>query len=262
VIRVERPPARRVLDRRTRLALAESHRKAKRDLAPGDGRIQTRWSYFRSSRPDEAGDKVFDALSDCFHRKCVYCEQTAPRTIEHFFPKTNYPRKLFRWNNFLLSCRNCNTGRGERLELDASGAPLLLNPTHDEPLDYLGWDPLTGAMVVNPTPGYEERATRTISDMVLYLYDQERLLKLKLVEFLLARALDEDPASSEEAKRRLHDELLPSRPWLGAVREMVLRPKSERHRLLVDAALAKLPEIRVWLSSWLRPPPWAPAAWR
>jgi uncharacterized protein (TIGR02646 family) len=241
---VERPPARRALDRETRLALIESHYKAKRDLTPKDARIQTRWHYFRSRRPDGTGDKVFHALLACFHHKCVYCEQIAPRTVEHFFPKAEYPRRLFRWENFLLSCRSCNTGRGERLDLDERGAPLLLDPTRDEPLDYLSWDPLTGATVVNPTPGLKDRAARTVTDMALHLYDQERLLKLRLIEFLLARVLDEDPASSEEAKRRLHDELLPSRPWLGVVREMILRPGSHRHCRLVEAALAKVPEIR------------------
>jgi 5-methylcytosine-specific restriction endonuclease McrA len=136
MIRGERSPAKRVLDTSTRLALIESHRKAKRELKPGEARIQSRWDYFRSTRTDQAGKKVFKALLDSFHQKCAYCEQTAPRTIEHVFPKTGYPARMFRWNNFLPVCRNCNSNRNESMPLTPNGIPLLLDPTRDEPLDY------------------------------------------------------------------------------------------------------------------------------
>ncbi len=261
MIRGERPPAKRVLDASARLALIESHRKAKRELKPGEARIQSRWDYFRSTRKDQAGKKVFEALLDSFHQKCAYCEQTAPRTIEHLFPKAGYPARMFRWNNLLPVCRNCNSNRNESMPLAPDGTPLLLDPTRDEPLDYLSWDPLTGATMDRPLPGRRERAEATRSAFALHLYDRNRLDAVKDLRFLLARVIRE-PEVSEDTKERLRAHLLPSYPWLGIVREMLLRPTQEQDRRLAKAALAKLPEIRDWVASWLRPPAWAAQDWK
>ena len=260
MIRVKRPIARHALDRIARVALIESHRRARRDLAPGHPSIQSRWKYFRSQRPDDAGQKVFEALLTAFNHKCVYCEQVAPRTIDHVFPKAAYPSRMFKWTNFLAACHSCNISRGEGLPLGADGAPLLLDPTRDEPLDYWSWDSLTGAALDCPQQGRRERAEATRVSFSLHLYNDERLHKAKDLRFLLARVIREEPVSPETMER-LRGLLLPSRPWLGVVREILLRPRQEAEHRLVEAALEKLPEMRGWVSSWLRPPAWAAERW-
>jgi uncharacterized protein (TIGR02646 family) len=260
MIRGERPPAKRVLDTDTRRALIDNHRKARRDLAPGSKLIKSRWNEFRSRHPGDAGQKIFNALFSCFHGKCAYCEQIAPLTIEHIFPKSAHPARMFRWNNLLPVCRNCNSSRGEAMPLALDGTPLLLDPTRDEPLDYLSWDPLTGATIDCPLPGRRERAEATRVSFALRLYDGERLHAAKDLRFLFARVIRE-PEVSEDTKERLRAHLSPSRPWLGIVREMLLKPTQDSDRRLAEAAIARLPEIRDWVSSWLRPPEWAAQAW-
>lgn len=260
MIRGERPTEKRVLDADTRRALIDNHRKAKRDLTPGDKLIQSRWNEFRSRHPKGAGKKVFNALFTCFHGKCAYCEQIAPLTIEHVFPKAAYPARMFRWNNLLPVCRNCNSARSESMPLAVDGTPLLLDPTRDEPLDYLSWDLLTGATIDCPLPGRRERAEATRVGFALRLYDGERLHAALNLRFFLARVVRE-PEISEETKERLRAHLSASRPWLGIVREMLLRPTRDDDRRLAEAAIARLPEIRDWVASWLRPPEWAAQAW-
>jgi 5-methylcytosine-specific restriction endonuclease McrA len=260
MIRCERPPAKRVLDATTRRALIENHRKAKKDLTPGHRLIKSRWNEFRSRHPADAGKKVYEALLDCFHHKCAYCEQAAPRTVEHVFPKTEYPARMFRWNNLLPVCYNCNSARNASMPIALDGTPLLLDPTRDEPLDYLSWDLMTGATIDCPLPGRRGRAEATRVAFALHLYDSERLHAANDLRYLLARVVRE-PEISLETRQQLQDHLLPSRPWLGIVREMLLRPKQDGDRRLVNAALARLPEIRAWLASWLRPPEWAAPSW-
>ena len=51
---------------------------------------------------------------------CSYCERWIASAIhvEHKRPKNDYPKEKFLWDNFLLSCSNCNSGKGSgNLEL-------------------------------------------------------------------------------------------------------------------------------------------------
>ncbi len=52
---------------------------------------------------------------------CSYCERWIASGIhvEHKKPKNDYPEDKYRWSNFLLSCGNCNSGKGHgELNLD------------------------------------------------------------------------------------------------------------------------------------------------
>lgn len=53
-------------------------------------------------------------LQDRLGEYCSYCERWIASAIEveHIQPKKPNPSQKFRWNNFLLACKNCNTGKG------------------------------------------------------------------------------------------------------------------------------------------------------
>lgn len=58
------------------------------------------------------------ALGDLEHRLglyCSYCERRLPSglAVEHKAPKRTYPHRELDWHNFLLSCQNCNSVKGE-----------------------------------------------------------------------------------------------------------------------------------------------------
>jgi hypothetical protein len=128
---------------------------------------------------------------------------------------------------------------------------LLLDPCEDEPLDHFVWDGKTGAAAVVPDSSRSERGVTTIDRFKLNQEPirEERRLKYLIVRFLLARVVDGNPPDSE-TRERLREELLLHRPWLGIVRQLFLRPE-DTERPLVEAALAKLPEIRDWTADWL-----------
>jgi len=79
-------------------------------------------------------------------QRCMYCLDSHATDIEHFWPKTPYPQRMFVWLNLVLCCAECGRFKGDRFPL-ADGAPLLVDPTADDPWDYLDFDPTTGNVV-------------------------------------------------------------------------------------------------------------------
>lgn len=61
------------------------------------------------------GDAIGD-LKERLGRYCSYCERRLPTSlaVEHVAPKSLYPDRATDWNNFLLSCNNCNSVKGNR----------------------------------------------------------------------------------------------------------------------------------------------------
>jgi uncharacterized protein (TIGR02646 family) len=80
------------------------------------------------------------------HERCMYCLDSHGTDIEHFWPKTPYPARMFVWPNLLLCCAECGRLKGDRFPL-AAGQPLLVDPTVEEPWLYLDFDPTTGNVV-------------------------------------------------------------------------------------------------------------------
>lgn len=61
------------------------------------------------------------SLTERLGEYCSYCERWIASGIhvEHKKPKHDYPKDEFQWNNFLLACGNCNSGKGHgKLNLD------------------------------------------------------------------------------------------------------------------------------------------------
>lgn len=66
-------------------------------------------------------EKAQQPLTDRLGEYCSYCERWIASGIhvEHKKPKNDYPQDEFLWNNFLLACGNCNSGKGHgKLNLD------------------------------------------------------------------------------------------------------------------------------------------------
>lgn len=55
-------------------------------------------------------------LIDRIGEYCSYCEMRlgASLAVEHVLPKKHHPRLALRWDNFLLSCVNCNSAKGDK----------------------------------------------------------------------------------------------------------------------------------------------------
>ncbi|MCI0699881.1 MAG: TIGR02646 family protein [Planctomycetia bacterium] len=211
-----------------------------------DPEIERQWNNFRRRK---AGQEVWNALTNAYHSKCVFCERVNAKTLDHFRPKERYPKKMFRWNNLLLCCSDCNRSKGNQF-LFRDSVPLLLDPTTRDPAEFFEWDTTTGALIAISEPARQPYAMHTLNQ--LELNDQplqgERVAKLKAVVYLLARVVREQPVEGD-TREQLQAELHPSRPYLGIIRFLFRQPNT--FRPLVDASRAKLPEIDSWVKPWL-----------
>jgi uncharacterized protein (TIGR02646 family) len=247
VIPIRRPDEADVLKTTTRAYLSRQSRKAA-DYPANDPRISKAWANFLKTTSRQDVETALDAYA---RGKCAYCEAVAAKDIEHFYPKSTYPPRMFAWDNFLRGCKNCNNAKLARFPVDVAGLRLLVDPCDDEPLDYFTWDLTTGATGATPDPARQPRAlaTRELFSLDQEALREERRVKALIILYLLAKVVDEDPVTVG-TRDRLHDELCPHRPWLGIVRQILTTP-GDRERPLVNAALAKLPEIRIWAADWL-----------
>lgn len=66
---------------------------------------------------NDAGPALRDRLGDY----CSYCESPCPTDVEHKLPKHVHPDRECRWENFLLSCKSCNSIKHGQ-QLAGSGA--------------------------------------------------------------------------------------------------------------------------------------------
>lgn len=72
--------------------------------------------------------------------KCVYCESfvdlTSHCSIEHFYPKSVYPKETFVWDNLFPCCSWCNSSKKD---FDTYRQPFI-HPENDNPEDFLTFE--------------------------------------------------------------------------------------------------------------------------
>ena len=113
--------------------------------------------------------------------RCMYCEDSKGTAIDHFWPKADYPDRAFTWLNYMLACSECNSKKSRRFPLDPQGAPLLLNPVEEEPLDHLAFSPSTGK--------YETLTPRGEESQNVYGLDRSTLVMGRQVTWVVLKAL-------------------------------------------------------------------------
>lgn len=214
-------------------------------LAPGAPQIQQRWNYFlRPGATTAALADVRARLDAMFRGKCCYCEKIIAKDIEHFYPKTLHPGRMFKWDNMLRACKDCNFEKHAADPddpCDAAGRRTLLDPTRDNPEDYLEWDFLTGLPIYRNVGAGVHRGKRTVETCGLdnQKFNDQRRKRAAQFLYLLERARRETPVEPDTAKL-LDDILEPGEPWLGVIRQIVRDPA--RHASL-DAVEQKLPHL-------------------
>lgn len=254
------PIQRRSLKVSTQKTLNKRHTSASK-LTRSNPRIQQRWEYFlRAGANRAAYDDVRTTLDVMFRGKCCYCEKVISKDIEHFYPKTIYPQRMFSWENMLRACKDCNFEKHNAdpdLPPDDRGQRSLLDPTIDRPEDYIHWDLATGLPTypgAGPGAGPRiHRGKRTVEVCKLdnQKFNDMRRERAKFFLYIVNQAIDEAPVRPDT--RELLDELLDAnKPWLGVIRQIVRDPAQSAR---LDLVLLKLPHLapRVAELRWTHP---------
>ncbi|WP_428664060.1 HNH endonuclease [Runella sp.] len=104
-------------------------------------KAQSLWN----SKGGVKGKQAFEKITTRLYGLCVsegicnYCEQSEANDVEHIYPKSFFPDKAFQWENYLLACKQCNSGY--KLDkchvLDADNELIVVN-RGTEPLSKIG----------------------------------------------------------------------------------------------------------------------------
>jgi uncharacterized protein (TIGR02646 family) len=179
--------------------------------------------------------------------RCMYCEDSAGTDIEHFWPKAAYPDRAFEWLNYLIACSRCNSNfKRDQFPLGPAGAPLLLNPTEDDPLDHLSFSPSTGRFESRSLKGEPSIEVFGLNRAVLTRgrTNAWRALRHLLVRYAALRARGDSAEAAEvESTVRQH-------PFAGVLAALIRMAEGPNADLLIGPeclqVFAEYPEIRTW----------------
>jgi uncharacterized protein (TIGR02646 family) len=118
------------------------------------------------------------------YKNCMYCERSEATDVEHFKPKSKFKAEIFTWLNLLYCCTPCNRHKGTQFPIDASGAALLIDPSKEDPWQYLTFDSETGnidPLFVLGLNDYAPKGVETVK--VLKLNRQRGLEKVYKTNF-------------------------------------------------------------------------------
>lgn len=111
------------------------------------------------------GRKVNERLREGFGNHCAFCDSyplgiSSHKSIEHFRPKSLYPRLAYAWPNLFPCCDVCQNAKGEKFD-----KRLLKPDTEDYRFErYFVSNYKTGKIEANPSANAkeQERARMTI----------------------------------------------------------------------------------------------------
>lgn len=172
------------------------------------------WTSRRGNKPIRMVREMLLAMCSGLGR-CMYCEDSHARDVEHVRPKALYPDLVFAWANFLYACSDCNGPKGAKFKVHLHdgrifdvgrkpkavpptqlaaddplllGEPLLLDPRCENPLDFLRLDLDMGVFEEIPSTGLAlERASFTIE--LLGLNEREHLVEARQDTFQTAESV-------------------------------------------------------------------------
>lgn len=172
------------------------------------------WASRRGNKPIRVVREMLLAMCPGL-RRCMYCEDSSARDVEHMRPKSLYPDLVFAWANFLYACSDCNGPKGAKFKVHLSngsivdvgrkhkavppaqlatddpllvGEPLLLDPRCEDPLEFLRLDLEVGTFGEVPSAGLaRERASFTIE--LLGLNEREHLVSARQDTFQTAECV-------------------------------------------------------------------------
>lgn len=129
----------------TRAALERRQANADGKLTAGTLDVEREWKSARQTKPLKTAHDTLRTMAG--HReRCMYCCDSHGTDIEHFWPKTEHPDRMFQWPNLLLCCTECGRFKGKRFPLD-NAEPKLVDPTAEDPWQFLDFDPTIGVIV-------------------------------------------------------------------------------------------------------------------
>ena len=110
----------------------------------------------------------FDDLCQAFSGLCAYCEEPDKGEIDHFRPKSKFPRLIYQWSNWVFACHNCNQSKQAKWPPGGYVDPCS-NSARERPENFFQFDTKTGEIlpITGLSSNLRDRAQQTIDDLSL-----------------------------------------------------------------------------------------------
>jgi uncharacterized protein (TIGR02646 family) len=160
-------------------------------------KAQSLWN----SKGGTDGKKAFEEVKEMLTSMCVYveicnyCEQSEANDIEHIAPKSFFPDLAFVWKNYLLACKQCNSGlkldkcfvidaAGNSVETIRGEEPLFkqiafINPRTEDPNDFMYLNMQTFKFDIFPWLSNLNKSKAISTIEILQLNDRATLVKAR-----------------------------------------------------------------------------------
>lgn len=137
------------------------------------------WSDYTPEIKSRLKDYMFEEEQGY---NCPYCELVITKEnsqIEHIKPKDKFPNSLSDYSNYLVGCQNKNTcGQYKGNKWSEN----FINPTLENPTDYLTYDIMTGKIIPVAKDGIKyKKAIETIEILNL---NEKRLCEMRKIFIL------------------------------------------------------------------------------
>lgn len=133
------------------------------------GQPREKWKNARQTKTMGLVARVLARMSGR-RARCMFCGDSRGMDIDHFWPVVPYKNRTFLWENLLWVCTECNRKKGNRFDLDEAGRPLLIDPTAEDPWDFLFFDTHTGIIKAKCDPAtgaFSPKGTHTTDSGIL-----------------------------------------------------------------------------------------------
>lgn len=197
--------------------------------------IETVWKRFRASA---CGKAWFEELKAAYGHRCLYCDHSPVRSIDHQQAKSASDDGALEWDNFRPSCGDCNHWKGTL---------KIVDPVSEDPRVFIEYDVSTGKPAPSPTttPARRKKAEATIRLLDFQTLNEARRAKLRKVLLTLTGFMAGEKGYDAA---RVIEELAAEEPHRAIVRDLVLGAETNLHQWspLVRQAMKKLPTLKTW----------------
>lgn len=74
--------------------------------------------YYEQGTGEKPGDdywrRFHEKLGKAFSGLCGYCEADCKGEVDHFRPKSRFPKRVYQWSNWVFACHDCNNWKSEK----------------------------------------------------------------------------------------------------------------------------------------------------
>jgi len=172
-------------------------------------RYTTKWvEYYERGLGTKPGDSYWrgfqDDLGGVFSGLCGYCEAECKGEVDHFRPKSRFPRRVYEWSNWVYACHDCNHAKSEKWPKNGYVDPCARTRA-SRPERFFHFDLKTGEIIPNAglTPARRHKAQSMIEDLKLNAFHhlRRRLRWIRLVAEVLGGENQNDPGHADFVQR-------------------------------------------------------------